>query len=145
MPLDIAKFNSAYSDARGRVRREGSEVEEEQTRLRDLVPEDASAEHLEWANALIASLAEPAAPPREYSELYHEAAQIQAAAYAIDGTVEEQVEALSTARRRIWEIADRAAPEEAPDIRAMTRSMEHVESGLRDPLWPAEGQSGQDS
>jgi hypothetical protein len=145
VPLDIAKFNSAYTDARGRVRREGADVAAEQARLLGLIPDDATEDDLRWARTMIASLAEPPAPPRQYSELYHEAGRIQAAAYQVQGTVEEQIEALATARRKIWKIADRADRDEAADIRAMTRSMEHVEDGLRNPLWPADDQPGQDS
>ncbi|ONI77505.1 hypothetical protein BWI15_03055 [Kribbella sp. ALI-6-A] len=136
MPLDIAKFNSAYTDARDRVEREQADVATQQTHLRTLVPEDATQEHRDWAEYLIASLARPPAPPRQWSELYHEAGRIQVAAYQAEGTVEEQIAALREARRRIWEIADRAAEDEAPHIRAMTRSMEHIEDGLRNPLWP---------
>ncbi|WP_432938655.1 hypothetical protein ACQPXM_27755 [Kribbella sp. CA-253562] len=136
MPLDIAKFNSAYSDARYRIDRGDADVAAEQARLRELVPDDAARDDVEWADTLIVSLAEPPEPPREWSELYHEAGRIQVAAYQAEGTVEERIAAFEEARRRIWEIADRADPEEAPDIRAMTRSMEHVENGLRDPLWP---------
>jgi hypothetical protein len=100
------------------MRRDGADVAAEQARLLQLIPDDAAEDDLRWAKTLIASLAK---------------------------TVEQQIEALTTARRKIWEIADRADRDEAPDIRAMTRSMEHVEDGLRNPLGPEDDQPGQDS
>jgi hypothetical protein len=140
VPLDIAKFNSAYSDARYRVDRENGDIPSEQARLRELVPADAAAEDAEWANTLIELLAAPRPPEREWSAPYHEAGRIAEAAYAAEGTTEERIAALARARREIFEIADRADRDEAPDIRAMTRSMEHLEEGLRNPFWeePAE-------
>jgi len=136
MPLDVAKFNSAFSGARYRVRKEAGDVGEEQVRLRELIPDDASAEDREWAVSLVELLAEPPPPPREWSELYHEAGQIHASAYRAGGTVEEQIAALEEARHKIWNIADRATKEEGPHIRAMTRVLEHLEDELRDPTWP---------
>ncbi|MFC5261058.1 hypothetical protein ACFPJ1_02955 [Kribbella qitaiheensis] len=136
MPLDVAKFNSAFAGARRRVRKEQGDVAEEQARLRELVPDDASAEDRDWAVGLIESLAEPPPPPRQWSELYHEAGRVHASAYRVGGTVEEQIAALEEARRKIWEIADRASEDEEADIRAMTRVLEHLEDELRDPTWP---------
>jgi hypothetical protein len=135
VPLDIAKFNSAYSDARYRVDREGGDVAAEQAELRGLLPDDAAAEDLEWAQTLIESLADPAPPEPEWSPLYHEAGRIAAASYATEGTTEERIAAFERARREIFAIADRADRDEAPHIRAMTRSIEHLEEGLRHPFW----------
>jgi hypothetical protein len=140
MPLDIAKFNSAYSDARYRVDEQHGDIPTEQARLRELIPPDTAPEDAEWANTLIGLLAEPRPPEPEWSALYHEAGRIAEAAYATEGTTEERIAAFARARREIFEIADRADRDEAPSIRAMTRSMEHLEAGLRNPFWeePAE-------
>jgi hypothetical protein len=142
VPLDIAKFNSAYVGARFRIEDGEADIAGEQARLRELVPDDAAAEDREWALGLIDTLAEPPEPPRELSALYHQAVRVQAEAYEATGSTEEKIAAFERARREIFAIADRAAPEEAPDIRAMTRSMEHLENALRDPLWPAEDPPG---
>jgi hypothetical protein len=142
MPLDIAAFNSAFSGARHRIRREAGDIAAEQAQLRALIPADASAPDLEWATSLVELLAKPPAPPREWSALYHEAGEIHASAYPDGGTVEEQIAVLEDARRRIWEIADRAEPDEAPHIRAMTRVLEHIERELREPSWPMDDPSG---
>jgi hypothetical protein len=142
MPWDIAEFNNAFLRARDRIREQGADVAAEQANLRALVPDDASAEDRAFALGMAEELAKPPAPPREWSALYHEAGEIHAASYPVDGTVEEQIAALEEARRKIWEIADRAAPDEEPHIRAMTRVLEHVERELRDPSWPVEDSSG---
>jgi hypothetical protein len=138
VPLDIAKFNSAFSGARFRVREEQADVAAEQARLRERIPADASAEDRRWAEQLVDLLAEPAEPPREWSAFYHEAGAIAAAAYPRDGSAEEKIAAIEQARREIFAIAARAAEEEAPHIQAMTRSLEHIENALRNPNWPAD-------
>jgi hypothetical protein len=137
MPLDIAAFNSAFSNARDLVRnQDGVDVAAVQAQLRALVPDDASEHDRTWTKTLIDRLAEPPEPPRQWSALYHEAGEIHAAAYQTGGTVAEQIEALQEARRKIWEIADQADEDEEADIRAMTRVLEHLENELRDPTWP---------
>ncbi|TWD72445.1 hypothetical protein FB561_7437 [Kribbella amoyensis] len=134
--MDIAKFNSAFSDADHRRRTEPDfDVAGEQNRLRGLLSEEDPPADREWASELIESLAEPPPPPRQWSSLYDEAGQIHASAY-VDGTTGEKIAALESARCRIWEIADRAPQDEAPHIRAMTRVLEHLENELRDPSWP---------
>jgi hypothetical protein len=139
MPLDLAEFNTAFSRARDKVRNEeGTDVAAEQAKLRALVPDDASDHDRSWTRTLIDGLADPPRPPRQWSALYHEAGQIHASAYPDGGTVEEQIAAIQEARRKIWEIADRASKDEAPDIRAMTRVLEHYEDELRNPTWPIE-------
>ncbi|TDU82510.1 hypothetical protein EV138_7404 [Kribbella voronezhensis] len=137
MPLDIAEFNDAFYRARDRVRaEEGIDVAAVQAELRSLIPNDASDHDRAWTTVLIDGLAEPPEPPREWSEFYHQASEVHAAAYRADGSVEEQIAALERARETIWDIADRAAKDEAPHIRAMTRVLEHLEDELRDPTWP---------
>lgn len=137
MPLDIAKFNTAFNRARDRVRGDGAaQVAAEQAELRALIPDDASEHDKQWTAELIDTLAAPPEPERQWSELYHEAGRIHAAAYPVEGTVGEQIAVLEAARQKIWEIADRAAEDEAPHIRAMTRVLEHLEEELRNPTWP---------
>ncbi|GAB2668764.1 hypothetical protein [Kribbella swartbergensis] len=137
MPLDVPTFTKEFNRTRDRVHGgQPVDIAAEQERLRALVPADASDHDRAWTTRLIAGLAEQPAPARERSELYHEAGRIHAAAYAVEGTVEEQIAALQDARRRIWEIADRAPADEEADIRAMTRVLEHLENELRDPSWP---------
>jgi hypothetical protein len=137
MPLDVPVFTKEFNRARDRVRGGQSvDIAAEQERLRALVPADASEHERSWTARVIAGLAEPPPPARERSDLYDEAGQIHAAAYPVEGTVEEQIAALQEARRKIWEIADRAPDDEEADIRAMTRVLEHVENELRAPSWP---------
>ncbi|WP_433006423.1 hypothetical protein [Kribbella sp. CA-294648] len=139
MPLDLATFNNAFLRARERIQNEdGVDIAEVQAGLRALVPDDASEHDQEWTKVLIDRLAEPPEPPRDWSDLYYEAGEVHAGAYRTGAPVEEQLAALAEARRRIWEIADRAAPDEEPHIRAMTRSLEHLERELRDPSWPVQ-------
>lgn len=139
MPLDVAEFNSAFSRARDKVRNEQDvDVAAVQAELRALVPDDASEHDQTWTKTLIDRLAEPPEPPRQWSALYYEAGRVHANAYQASGTVEEQIEAIQEARRKIWEIADRADEEEESDIRAMTRVLEHLENEMRDPTWPSE-------
>jgi hypothetical protein len=138
VPLDIAKFNSAYTEARFQVEEHQADVAAEQARLRELIPGDASAEDRDWAEYLVDSLAEPPEPPREWSALYHEAGAVASAAYEGGGSAEEKIAAIEQARREIFAIAARAAEDEAPHIRAMTRSLEHIENALRNPNWPAD-------
>jgi hypothetical protein len=107
-----------------------------QAELRSLVPADASDHERSWTKVLIDGLADPPEPPREWSELYHQASEVHASAYRAGGSVEEQIAALENARHAIWDIADQAAKQEAPHIRAMTRVLEHLEDELRDPTWP---------
>ena len=143
--MDVAKFNSAFSDARRRQRTDPDfDVAGSQADLRELIAEEPDNDDRDWALRLIDRLAEPLPAPPERSELYAEAGRIHSSAFHSDGTTEQQIAALEEARRQIWAIADRASDEEEADIRAMTRSLEHLENGLRNPNWPAEppGQSG---
>jgi len=83
--VERAVFNEAFYEARERVRRaEGADVAAEQVALRALVPEDASEHDRGWTGQLIASLADPPAPPRQWSEYYHQAGAAHAAAYGVD-------------------------------------------------------------
>jgi hypothetical protein len=143
MPLDVAEFNMAFSRARDLVRGEDEvDVAAVQAQLRALVPDDASEHDRSWTKTLIDRLAEPPAPPKQWSPLYHEAGEIAGSAYHAGGPVEDQINALHEARRKIFEIADRADADEEADIRGMTRVLEHLENELRDPTWPLEDPSG---
>jgi hypothetical protein len=139
MPLDVAEFNLAFSRARDLVRSEDDvDVATVQAQLRALVPDDASDHDRTWTKTLIDRLAEPPAPPKQWSPLYHEAGELAGSAYHATGTIKEQIAAIADARRKIWEIADRADESEEAHIRAMTRTLEHLENELRDPTWPLE-------
>jgi hypothetical protein len=132
--MDVAAFNSAFADARYKLRTDpDASVEEQQDRLRALIRDDTSERDRQWGLDLINLLAEPPRPPRQWGPLYHEAGQVSAGAYNAGGTVEERIAAIAEARRKIWEIADRAPADEEPHIRAMTRVLEHLENNLRDP------------
>ncbi|MFC6162979.1 hypothetical protein [Kribbella jiaozuonensis] len=137
MPLDIPAFNDAFGRARDRVRGgQAADIPAEQEKLRALVPTDASEHDQTWTARLIARLAEPPAPPRQWSELFYEADRIHAAAYPPRGSTEEKIAMLADARRRIWEIADRASEDEADDIRAMTEDLQSMEGWIRNPQFP---------
>jgi len=85
---------------------------------------------------LITRLPGYAVPPEPPSELMQEAVAIEHAAYAAPGSDEERIAILAEARRKIFEIADRAPADEAASIRGLTRVLEHLEDNLRDPDWP---------
>lgn len=136
MPLDIARFNSAFSEARHQQRIDESfDLAATQQKLRELVADVPEGDDRAWALRMIDKLAEPLPGPREWSPLYYEAAAIHEAAYPIEGTLDEQLSGLAEARRKIWAIADRAPHDEEADIRAMTRVLEHIENELREPSW----------
>lgn len=137
MPLDIPAFNDAFGRARDRVRGgQPVDVTAEQDKLRALVPADASEHDRTWTAQLINDLAEPPPPPREWSELYHEAVRIHIAVYPPKGTTEEQIAMLADGRRRIWELADRASEDEEDDIRELTEDLESMENWIRNPSFP---------
>ncbi|QNE17576.1 hypothetical protein F1D05_06220 [Kribbella qitaiheensis] len=142
--VNFGEFNGAFVRARDRVRsEEGTDIEAEQAALRALVPENASEHDKGWTGRLIASLAEPPAPPRQWSAFYHEAGQVHASAYQANGSTEDKIAALEAARKKIWQIADQAPEDEQIHIKAMTRVLEHLENELRDPTWPIEEPPGQ--
>ncbi|GAB3835314.1 hypothetical protein [Kribbella italica] len=146
MPLDAQEFATAFSRARERLGDDPSgDVTAEQDRLRALVPADSSDEDKRWTGVLIDRLAEPQPPPRQRGPLYDQAAEIHASAFAANGSRDEQIAAARDARRRIFAIAAQADEDDAADIRAMTRPLEHWENELRDPPWPVEGPRGQGS
>ncbi|MFC5261060.1 hypothetical protein ACFPJ1_02965 [Kribbella qitaiheensis] len=135
--VEVSVFNEAFYEARERVwSSEGADVVAEQAALRALVPEHASEHDRRWTGQLIVSLAESPAPPRQWSEYYHQAGAVHAAAYLAEGTVEGKIATLEEARRRIWEISEQAPADEEIHIKAMTRVLEHLERELRDPTFP---------
>jgi hypothetical protein len=144
MPMDIAKFNSAFGDARHRQRTEKVfDAAAARDELLALIADEPPGEDRDWALRLIDKLAEPLPPPRQWSPLYHEAGAIHADAYRTGDSVEERIAALQEARRRIWAIADRASKDEAPHIRAMTRVLDHLENELREPSLSWDDTAGQ--
>ncbi|TCN37591.1 hypothetical protein EV644_111145 [Kribbella orskensis] len=144
--VDLAVFNRAFARACDRVRGDDvADIEAEQAALQALVPANASEHDRGWTGRLIASLAEPPAPPRQWSEYYHQAGAVHAAASRAEGTVEEKIAALEQARRKIWEISEQAPADEEIHIKAMTRVLEHVERELRDPTFLMEEHPGQRS
>jgi hypothetical protein len=146
MPLDAHEFTLALAYAKERLEQNPTvDVAAEQERLRALVPADASEDDKRWTTILIDRLAEPPRPSRQRSALYDQAAEIHAAAFAAEGNIGEQIATAREARRRIFALAEQADEDEAADIRAMTRPLEHWENELRDPPWPIEGSRGQGS
>ena len=134
--MDVARFNSAFAEARDRRDSDPYfDLAAAQQSLRELIADEPEGEDRAWALRMIAKLAEPPPPPREYGPLYYEAGAIHAAAFLAEGTDEEKADALADARHRIWAIADRASDDEEADIRAMTRALEHIEMMLRQD-WP---------
>jgi hypothetical protein len=144
MPFDIAKFNSAFSEARHQQRTDKDfDAAAARDELLALIADEPPGEDRDWALRMIDKLAEPLPPARQWSSLYHEAGAIHADAYRTGDSVEEQIAALQEARRRIWAIADRAPKDEAPHIRAMTRVLDHLENELREPSFPWDDTAGQ--
>lgn len=143
MPVDIEQFTTAVSRARDRLRDKAGDVAAEQATLRALVPADATEDEKRWTTELIAGLSAPSPTPPERSALYDEAGRIHAEAFRTDRTTEQRIAALEDARRRIFQLANEADEDEAAEIRAMTRALDHTEDYLRDPPWPSEDRTGQ--
>jgi hypothetical protein len=138
--MNLRDFNNAHNAARRRIRREGVDaVAPAEDALRALLPELPSDEDRRIAAMLIDRLpeyAEPVAPP---SALMQEAIAIEHAASSATGTDAERIATMAEARRKIWELADRAPDDdEASGIRSLTRILEHLEDNLRNPDWPYE-------
>jgi hypothetical protein len=126
------EFDLEYKDAKRRIRDAGGAgVAEEQVRLRALVPELTSDEDRRVALSLIDRLPERAVTPPP-SPLMAEALRIQDSAFFAGGTTEERLAVLAEARRKIFDIADRAG-EEGPTIRGLTRMLERRELYLTEP------------
>ncbi|GAA3098538.1 hypothetical protein JOF29_005868 [Kribbella aluminosa] len=136
MTFDLARFNSAFAQARYEQKTDRSfDLAAAQQQLRELIADEPESDERAWAVRMITKLAVPPPPPREYGPLYHEAGAIHAAAFLAEGTDEEKADALAEARHKIWAIADRASDDEEADIRAMTRALDHLETMLRGD-WP---------
>jgi hypothetical protein len=136
MTFDLARFNSAFSQARYEQETDPEfDLAAAQQRLHALIADEPEGEDREFGLRMIEALAVPPPPPREYGPLYHEAGAIHAAAFLAEGTDEEKADALAEARHKIWAIADRAPADEAPSIRGMTRALDHLETMLRGE-WP---------
>lgn len=134
--MHIMDFNNQYAATVRRLTKNGgSGLAAAQAELRSLLPQLATDKDRGLAEAMIESLPQDIAPLPPPSPLYLEAVEIERAAFAFSGTDEQRIAAITEARRRIWELADQASPEESPNIRALTRPLEHIEDNLSDPQW----------
>ncbi|MFF1821234.1 hypothetical protein ACFVWG_28280 [Kribbella sp. NPDC058245] len=134
--MDIAKINSLFAQARHEQRQHPAyDVRPTQHEIRTLVAGEPDSDDKTWALRLADNLASPLPPAREWSALYDEAAAIAGELPAADAPIEQQVAALSEARRRIWEIADRAAPDEEVHIRALASPLERIQDYLQPPTF----------
>jgi hypothetical protein len=132
--MEFHEFNQAYRIARARLRTgETSDLEAEQQRLQALVASLPTEHDQQVARSLIATLPEDTAPPPPPSPEMTEALQIQDSAFFAGGTKEERLAVLADARKKIWEIADRAGKDSA-SIRGLTRMLEHKENSLTEDL-----------
>ncbi|HEY3559007.1 MAG TPA: hypothetical protein VG497_28780 [Kribbella sp.] len=137
--MQLREFNNAHNAAKRRIRSEGVDaVGPADLALRELLPQLQSDEDRRVATMLIARLPGYAVPVEPPSALMREAVAIERAAYEARGTDAERIAIMAEARRKIFEIADRAPADEAAGIRGLTRVLEHLEDNLRDPYWPAE-------
>ncbi|NUR96119.1 MAG: hypothetical protein HOV67_12780 [Kribbellaceae bacterium] len=136
MPVDPHTFNLAFKRARDRVRSGTADLAAEQDRLRALIPADASDHDRTWTNGLVDDLATPPPAPPVRSELYERAERIHVEVYPPKGTTDEKIAMLEDGRRRIWALADQAAPDEEWDIRALCEDLESMERNLRNPPFP---------
>jgi hypothetical protein len=135
--MRLIEFNNAYNAAKRRIRREGVDaVAPAERSLRDLLPQLDSDEDRRIAINLLLRLPRYAVPPEPPTVLMREAVAVERAAYEAPGTADERIAIMAEARRKIFEIADRAPADEAPAIRGLTRVLEHLEDNLRDPHWP---------
>ncbi|MET9316537.1 hypothetical protein ABZX12_32360 [Kribbella sp. NPDC003505] len=135
--MRLSEFNNAHNAHKRRIQRDGPDaVGAAERSLRDLLPQLDSDEDRRVATMLIDRLPGYAVPPEPPSALMQEAVAIERAAYEARGSDEERIEIMTEARRKIFELADRAPADEAASIRALTRVLEHLEDNLRDPHWP---------
>jgi hypothetical protein len=133
--VSVPDFNLQFNTAKTVIREVGgNSLAEEQERLRKLVPLMAEEER-EWATDMIDWLPELTKPQPPPSALMLEAMEVQAKASATRGTSEEMHAAINAARKRIWEIADRAPKSEAAHIRGLTRTLDHFQQSMDDPFW----------
>lgn len=132
--VSVAEFNVAYSDARARVRKNaGATLANGQRALADLLgrlPE----QNQEWGHRLVAKLGLSATAPPPPGPLFAEALEVEKVAH-VSGSREERVAAITDARRKILEIADRASTDKAAHIVGLTRTLDHLEEALEDPFW----------
>lgn len=132
--MEFHEFNDDYTVTRERLRAgKLTDVAAEQQRLLALVPQLVDSNHQQVARNLIAALPDSTAPAAPPSPEMAEALQIQDTAFYAGGTKEEKLAALAAARKKIWEIADRAG-EDSAQIRGLTRMLEHRENDLAEDL-----------
>ncbi len=135
--MDIAQFNSAFTEARHQQRTNPAfDLVAAQNHLRALIADVPESDDRSWAERMIGKLAEPVPAPREMGPLYYEAVAIAGDLAPADAPVAAQVAALESACERIWAIADVAPGDEAADIRALTQPLAAYRDELRPPTFP---------
>ncbi|MFI5730963.1 hypothetical protein ACIA49_12640 [Kribbella sp. NPDC051587] len=138
--MQFREFSAAFNTAKRRIQREGVDaVGSAETQLQAMLAELESDEDRRVGANLIKRLPRYAVPAEPPSALMLEAMAVERAAFESRGTAEERVAVMAEARRRIFEIAERAPADDAPSIRGLTRGLEHLEETLRDPYWPFDG------
>ncbi len=139
--MDDLEFNSRFNNALSRLRSGGTAtVQEEQERLRALLPEIETERDRQWAAKLIDDLPRAATPPKR-SKLYAEALELQASAFHYQGTVEDRIAVLDDACKRIYQMADQTTGDEQAGIRGLTRMLEHLQQRLIDPPFPLDDEN----
>ncbi|GAA1691303.1 hypothetical protein GCM10009745_40760 [Kribbella yunnanensis] len=138
--MQFREFSAAYNTAKRRIQREGAEaVAPAEKHLEAMLPELESDEDRRVGGNLIKRLPRYAVPAEPPTALMLEAMAVEREAFESPGTAEERIAIMAEARRRIFEIAERAPADDAPSIRGLTRGLEHLEDNLRDPYWPFDG------
>ncbi len=133
--VDLVEFNGKLSDAVSRLRSgDSASIAAEQAHLRAMLPKLETEHDRTWAADQIEDLPRRATPA-EHSELFAEALEIQANAFHAGGSDQQRIATLNDACRRIWELADQAIGDEQVEIRALTRTLEHIEQRIRNPPW----------
>ncbi len=129
--MDDLEFNSRFNNALSRLRSGGTAtVQEEQERLRALLPEIETERDRQWAAKLIDDLPRAATPPK-----------LQASAFHYQGTVEDRIAVLDDACKRIYQMADQTTGDEQAGIRGLTRMLEHLQQRLIDPPFPLDDEN----
>jgi len=137
--MDYREFDLAYKAARRRVAgATPNVVRAEQQQLADLVRLLPGENDRRVASGLIETLPQYAAPASPPHPLYTEALAVLDDPELGTGTAQEQVAKIAAARRKVFDLADRAGTDGA-GIRSLTRMLDHREERLTDPYpWPDE-------
>jgi hypothetical protein len=132
--MTVVEFNDQVNTSLSRLRHQpGAAVRTEQERLRRLAGHLESEDDQAWAERMIEELpGRVDRPPR--SAWMAEAQQLESEAVFGGGSVDERIAKLAATRRRILTLAEQAPREEQAAIVGLTRTLEHLEMGLRDPF-----------